>query len=91
MYQSTKKRANGPKCPVTGKRIQGVCDFLFLNFYSFLVEFGIYLPSTFIYRCDLVLVLGFVELSFSRDGCNWVNICKLQYPYYKNVDLIHFK
>lgn len=62
MYQSTKKRANGPKCPVTGKRIQGVCDFLFLNFYSFLVEFGIYLPSTFIYRCDLVLVLGFVEL-----------------------------
>uniref|UniRef100_F6H5T8 60S ribosomal protein L34 n=1 Tax=Vitis vinifera TaxID=29760 RepID=F6H5T8_VITVI len=24
VYQSTKKRANGPKCPVTGKRIQGI-------------------------------------------------------------------
>ncbi|CAK9172174.1 unnamed protein product [Ilex paraguariensis] len=23
VYQSTKKRASGPKCPVTGKRIQG--------------------------------------------------------------------
>ena len=23
-YQTTKKRASGPKCPVTGKRIQGV-------------------------------------------------------------------
>ena len=25
VYQTTKKRASGPKCPVTGKRIQGVC------------------------------------------------------------------
>nr|AAT38711.2 60S ribosomal protein L34, putative [Solanum demissum] len=24
IYQTTKKRANGPKCPVTGKRIQGI-------------------------------------------------------------------
>ncbi|KAF3444788.1 hypothetical protein FNV43_RR14481 [Rhamnella rubrinervis] len=24
IYQSTKKRASGPKCPVTGKRIQGI-------------------------------------------------------------------
>ncbi|KAJ1376151.1 Ribosomal protein L34Ae [Sesbania bispinosa] len=24
VYQSTKKRASGPKCPVTCKRIQGV-------------------------------------------------------------------
>lgn len=24
VYQTTKKRANGPKCPVTGKRIQGI-------------------------------------------------------------------
>ncbi|GMP28891.1 hypothetical protein CsSME_00004245 [Camellia sinensis var. sinensis] len=24
VYQSTKKRASGPKCPVTGKRIQGL-------------------------------------------------------------------
>ena len=29
MYQTTKKRASGPKCPVTGKRIQGVCHFFF--------------------------------------------------------------
>lgn len=28
MYQTTKKRASGPKCPVTGKRIQGVCFLL---------------------------------------------------------------
>ncbi|XP_022862764.1 60S ribosomal protein L34-like [Olea europaea var. sylvestris] len=27
VYQSTKKRASGPKCPVTGKRIQGVRSF----------------------------------------------------------------
>lgn len=32
MYQSTKKRASGPKCPVTGKRIQGVI----VPFFSFL-------------------------------------------------------
>ncbi|CAH9088076.1 unnamed protein product [Cuscuta europaea] len=24
VYQNTKKRASGPKCPVTGKRIQGI-------------------------------------------------------------------
>ncbi|KAG6747279.1 hypothetical protein POTOM_049675 [Populus tomentosa] len=24
IYQTTKKRASGPKCPVTGKRIQGI-------------------------------------------------------------------
>ncbi|KAJ8539910.1 hypothetical protein K7X08_026299 [Anisodus acutangulus] len=24
VYQTTKKRASGPKCPVTGKRIQGI-------------------------------------------------------------------
>ncbi|OVA09010.1 Ribosomal protein L34Ae [Macleaya cordata] len=24
VYQHTKKRASGPKCPVTGKRIQGI-------------------------------------------------------------------
>ncbi|KAH9797641.1 60S ribosomal protein L34-1 [Citrus sinensis] len=24
LYQRTKKRASGPKCPVTGKRIQGI-------------------------------------------------------------------
>ncbi|KAL9261928.1 Large ribosomal subunit protein eL34-like protein [Drosera capensis] len=24
VYQSTRKRASGPKCPVTGKRIQGL-------------------------------------------------------------------
>ncbi|CAH9100964.1 unnamed protein product [Cuscuta europaea] len=24
VFQSTKKRASGPKCPVTGKRIQGI-------------------------------------------------------------------
>lgn len=35
VYQTTKKRASGPKCPVTGKRIQGVW------FYSplFLINF----------------------------------------------------
>lgn len=46
MYQTTKKRASGPKCPVTGKRIQGVCrlframtcfhDFFILIFFVFL-------------------------------------------------------
>ncbi|CAL5345979.1 unnamed protein product [Camellia sinensis] len=25
VYQSTKKMASGPKCPITGKTIQGVC------------------------------------------------------------------
>ncbi|KAF7123112.1 hypothetical protein RHSIM_Rhsim12G0156500 [Rhododendron simsii] len=30
VYQSTKKRASGPKCPVTGKRIQGTYEAAFL-------------------------------------------------------------
>jgi len=34
IYQTTKKRASGPKCPVTGKRIQGVL-FLYHLFFSF--------------------------------------------------------
>nr|GEX90672.1 60S ribosomal protein L34 [Tanacetum cinerariifolium] len=34
VYQTTKKRASGPKCPVTGKRIQGLLDNSFLAFYS---------------------------------------------------------
>lgn len=37
MYQTTKKRASGPKCPVTGKRIQGVLHFSkFLYWYLIL-------------------------------------------------------
>ena len=32
VYQTTKNRASGPKCPVTGKRIQGVWFFLFCLF-----------------------------------------------------------
>ncbi|KAF9613829.1 hypothetical protein IFM89_012361 [Coptis chinensis] len=31
VYQTTKKRASGPKCPVTGKRIQGIPHETFLN------------------------------------------------------------
>jgi ribosomal protein L34E len=34
VYQYTKKRASGPKCPVTGKKIQGVSDYLLGQFYS---------------------------------------------------------
>jgi Ribosomal protein L34e len=30
VYQYTKKRASGPKCPVTEKRIQGVSDAFFV-------------------------------------------------------------
>jgi len=40
-YQTAKKRAKGPRCPVTGKRIQGVWDcyyymFHLLNLWSLL-------------------------------------------------------
>lgn len=42
MYQTTKKRASGPKCPVTGKRIQGVCSvYYFLPFHIPFEELGI--------------------------------------------------
>lgn len=34
IYQTTKKRASGPKCPVTGKRIQGVRLWLFFACYN---------------------------------------------------------
>jgi len=43
VYQYTKKRASGPKCPVTGKKIQGVSDWL--------------LPLLYSARCD-ALVFG---------------------------------
>ena len=33
VYQTTKKRASGPKCPVTGKRIQGVRFLLLFQFF----------------------------------------------------------
>lgn len=36
VYQTTKKRASGPKCPVTGKRIQGVWIYMMLFFIFFL-------------------------------------------------------
>ena len=37
LYQTTKKRVSGPKCPIIGKRIQGVCclkrfSILFIGF-----------------------------------------------------------
>jgi len=42
VYQYTKKRASGPKCPVTGKRIQGVSFTFFVYgvyfFYSKLLD-----------------------------------------------------
>lgn len=41
VYQSTKKRASGPKCPVTGKRIQGVCSMCYLRL-KFIVKNSIY-------------------------------------------------
>lgn len=37
MYQYTKKRASGPKCPVTGKKIQGVSDHFLIITYLILV------------------------------------------------------
>ena len=40
VYQYTKKRASGPKCPVTGKKIQGVSDApLALLQYTFTLRF----------------------------------------------------
>jgi len=41
VYQYTKKRASGPKCPVTGKKIQGVSDWL--------------LPHRYFARCDALV------------------------------------
>lgn len=41
MFQTTKKRASGPKCPVTGKRIQGVCHGIHRSIYFLLVSFAI--------------------------------------------------
>lgn len=41
VYQSTKKRASGPKCPVTGKRIQGVCiAHLSIYYFNLLKDFN---------------------------------------------------
>jgi len=39
VYQTTKKRASGPKCPVTGKRIQGV-RMLVISHNIFVVHFA---------------------------------------------------
>ncbi|XP_028109051.1 60S ribosomal protein L34-like isoform X2 [Camellia sinensis] len=46
VYQSTKKRASGPKCPVTGKRIQGF-DFKSLKKSIFQIHYYIYQLSGF--------------------------------------------
>lgn len=48
MYQTTKKRASGPKCPVTGKRIQGVC---------FLLIDSLYCPSMILHLIYISLLL----------------------------------
>lgn len=37
VYQYSKKRASGPKCPVTGKRIQGVC-YAFIYYVNFICK-----------------------------------------------------
>ncbi|PPS19930.1 hypothetical protein GOBAR_AA00644 [Gossypium barbadense] len=41
VYQTTKKRASGPKCPVTGKRIQGMKLEIFL---MYLVLLNVQIP-----------------------------------------------
>ena len=56
VYQSTKKRASGLKCHVTGKRIQGVCVF------HFCIQFGIrfyilVLPFILLLACNKFFII----------------------------------
>jgi hypothetical protein len=61
VYQTTKKRASGPKCPVTGKRIQGVCIFLFFRF-----------EMCFFFVCVILHVFyTFVTLIWYFDDCDY--------------------
>ena len=53
VYQSTKKRASGPKCPVTGKRIQGVC-FSFSSFLNIIFGFGLFSICEIYIECNAV-------------------------------------
>lgn len=64
MYQTTKKRASGPKCPVTGKRIQGVCiclisirNVVFVSYVSFVSVVFSWVPSVLHLRMSESLVL----------------------------------
>jgi hypothetical protein len=54
VYQYTDKRASGPKCPVTGKKIQGVS--------------GPFRPFRLVWHCDVVLA-SFGYVLIGQFGC----------------------
>ena len=64
MYQTTKKRANGPKCPVTGKRIQGVCSIyiVFWRIGFFAKSENVSLIYSYMLCQFVVVILIFVNL-----------------------------
>lgn len=67
VYQTTKKRASGPKCPVTGKRIQGV---LYFSFSYCIWFFYICLYCNFLHVCDEYIfeIMTYMKL-FCVDLC----------------------
>ena len=69
MYQTTNKRASGPKCSVTGKRIQGVCSvciYIYIFVFWCIGSFAKFENVSLIYSymlCQFVIViLPFVNL-----------------------------
>lgn len=82
VYQTTKKRASGPKCPVTGKRIQGVRILLFLFFLfssnKLLQSCRIRFWQLFWFR---VIVLG-ILLFYRLDHCPYVLCTTLFYKFW---------
>ena len=64
MYQTIKKRASGPECPVTGKKIQGECS-IYIAFWRIGV-FAKFENASLIYSymlCQfMIVILLFVNL-----------------------------
>lgn len=73
MYQTTKKRASGPKCPVTGKRIQGVCQL-----FRAMTCFHDFLILIFMFLC--VVIMDFVIVFLEVEG-RWRSLIRASHVF----------
>lgn len=66
VFQYTNKRASGPKCPVTGKRIQGVCKSV--DFMAYFLDSYYWAPNAYIFvSCSFLISSLVFYVNSKRD------------------------
>lgn len=77
MYQTTEKRASGPKCPVTGKRIQGVRRLFLSSLNKLPLELWIFILIFFSFVFEYWVFCGVIFANFWLVGFGGLHILML--------------